>query len=50
MGALSTARGFGRQRPPQPRKLTPCTVRNHPWEAPDPDNGGEGWRCRWVVH
>jgi hypothetical protein len=48
MGALTTARGFGRQRPPQPHKLTPCTVRNHPWEAPDPASGvragaADGW-------
>jgi len=49
MAATEAARGFGRQRPPQPRKLTPYPLRNHPWEAPDPHAGvlpgaADGWR------
>lgn len=48
MATTFPARGFGRQRPPQPPKLVPYTVRNHPWEAPDPGRGvmagaADGW-------
>lgn len=44
----SHVRGFNRSQPQAPRKLTPYTLRNHPWENPDPHCGvmpgaADGW-------